>query len=358
MVVIKSLTPVNSVVHGALLKVMEGEDLSGPETMRAFEQIMNGVAGEVEIGAFLTALRIKGETVLEITAAAQVLRQFVKRVPGLDERVPIVDTCGTGGDFSGTFNISTLSAFVAAGAGARVTKHGNRSVSSRCGSIDLLEKLGISIEEISSRAKECLGACGIVFLFAPYFHGSMRVVAPVRRALGIPTLFNLLGPLSNPFFAKHQVIGVYKPSLTLTFAKVLRSLGSRHVLVVHGKDGLDEVTTTAKTQVSELRNKTIRSYTLDPKSFGLHRAKPKDLKGGDAETNAAIAEEVLSGKSGPQRDIVVLNAACALYAADHVKNLKEGVARAQESIDSGKAMEKLKQLRMFSQGEVLVLEHS
>ena len=355
---IKSLTPVNSVVHEALLKVMEGKDLTPPEMMRAFDQIMKGSAGEVEIGAFLTALRMKGETVAEITAAAQVLRQFVKRVLGLDEKISVVDTCGTGADFSGTFNISTISAFVASGAGALVAKHGNRSVSSKCGSVDLLEKLGIDVEEVSRKAKECLDACGIVFLFAPYFHESMRVVTPVRRALGIPTVFNLLGPLANPFFAKRHLVGVYEATLTLTFAKVLRALGSQHVLVVHGKDGLDEVTTTAKTHVSELRHKRIRSYDIDPKQFKIPRAKPQDLKGGDAETNARIAEEILSGTKGPKRDIVVLNSACALYAADRVKNIKEGLACAVESIDSGKAMEKLKKLRAFSHGEAAPLEHS
>ena len=358
MVVIKSLTPVNSVVHEALLKVMHGKDLTPSEMMRSFDQIMKGSAGDVEIGAFLTALRIKGETVSEITAAAQVLRQFVKRIPGLDEKATLVDTCGTGADFSGTFNISTVSAFVVSGAGARVAKHGNRSVSSKCGSIDLLEKLGINIEQMNGKTKECLEHCGIVFLFAPYFHESMRRVAPVRRALGIPTVFNLLGPLANPFFAKHQVIGVYDAALTLTFAKVLKALGSRHVLVVHGKDGLDEVTTATKTNVSELRGGRIRSYDIDPRALRMPRAKLEDLKGGDAETNARIAEEILSGGKGPKRDIVVLNAACALYAADHVKNIKEGIERAIEAIDSGGAMEKLKRLRAFSRGEVSPLEHS
>jgi len=351
-VVIKSLTPINSLVHEALLKLMNGKDLTPPEMMKAFEQIMKGGVGEVEISAFLTALRIKGETVAEITAAAQVLRQFVKRVPGLDGSRSIVDTCGTGADFSGSFNISTVSAFVTSGAGVPVAKHGNRSVSSKCGSIDLLEKLKIDIEQMNGKAKECLEHCGIVFLSAPYFHESVRAVAPVRRALGIPTIFNMLGPLSNPFFAKHQVVGVYDSSLTLTFAKVLKALGSQHVLVVHGKDGLDEVTTTAKTQISELRRQKIRTYEIDPKQFHLPRAKREDLKGGDAELNAQIAEEVLSGKKGPKRDIVVLNSACALYAADAVKNIQQGIVQAVESIDSGKAMEKLKTLRAFSHGEV------
>lgn len=344
--------PVNSLVHGALLKLMEGKDLTPSEMMKAFEQIMRGSAGEAEIAAFLTALRIKGETVPEITAAAQILRQFVRRIPGLDGNLPLVDTCGTGADFSGTFNISTISAFVVSGAGALVAKHGNRSVSSKCGSADLLEKLGVDIEQVSSRAKECLEQCGIVFLFAPYFHESVRVVAPVRRALAMPTIFNLLGPLANPFFTRHQVVGVYDASLTLTFAKVLKALGSKHVLVVHGKDGLDEVTTTTTTQVTELRNHKIRTYILDPRRFKLPRAKLEDLKGGTVEINAQIAEEVLSGKKGPKRDIVVLNAACALYAADTVKTITEGVERAVASIDSGRAMEKLKLLRAFSHGEV------
>ena len=358
MAIIKSLTPINLVVHEALMKLMEGEDLSSQEMMRSFNQIMKGSTGDVEIGAFLTALRIKGETVPEVTAAAQVLRQFVRSIPHLDELKGLVDTCGTGGDFSGSFNISTVSAFVTSAAGARVANHGNRSVSSKCGSIDLLEKLGIDIGEVSSRAKECLEQCGIVFLFAPYFHESVRVVSPVRRALGIPTVFNLLGPLANPFFAKHQLIGVYEASLTTTFVKVLRTLGSRHVLVVHGKDGLDEITTTTKTQVSELRNKRIRTYQISPATFGLPRARPQDLKGGGVEVNAQITEEILSGKKGPKRDIVVLNAAGALYAADVVKHMKEGVARAAEAIDSGRAKEKLEQIRVFSRGEVPSFEHA
>jgi len=346
--VIKSFIPINSLVHEALLKLIEGEDLTAQEMMKAFSQIMQGSAGEVEIGAFLTALRIKGETAEEITAAARVLRQFVKRVPSLEENRPIVDTCGTGADFSGTFNISTTSAFVVAGAGALVAKHGNRSVSSRCGSADLLEKLGIDINQLGSRAKESLKTCGIVFLFAPYFHESMRLVGPVRRSLGIPTIFNLLGPLSNPLFTRHQLIGVYQAHLTLIFAKVLKSLGSRHVLVVHGKDGLDEVTTTAKTIVSELKNQRIRTYQIDPKQFKLSRAKPSHLKGGTTDVNAQILLDILSGKKGPQRDIVVLNAACALYAADQVKTIREGVERAAASIDSGSAMRKLEALRAFS----------
>ncbi|MBI4436768.1 MAG: anthranilate phosphoribosyltransferase [Candidatus Omnitrophica bacterium] len=348
----KSLIPVNSLVHEALLKVMGGKDLSPQEMMKAFEQIMRGSAGDVEIGAFLTALRIKGETVEEITAAARVLRQFVKGVPRLEGDRPIVDTCGTGADFSNTFNISTVSAFVASGAGALVAKHGNRSVSSRCGSADLLEKLGIDIEEVGRRAKECLQHSGIVFLFAPYFHESMRVVAPVRRALGIPTLFNLLGPLSNPLFARHQLVGVYDGSLTLTFAKVLKMLGSRHVLVVHGRDGLDEVTTTTKTQISELRNGRIRTFQIDPKQFKLSRAKPSDLKGENPDVNAQVAQEILSGKKGPKRDVVVLNAACALYAADVVKTISKGIERAIDAIDSGKAMEKLTLLRSLSHREM------
>jgi len=336
---------------------MKGEDLTSQEMIKAFDQIMRGSAGDVEIGAFLTALRIKGETISELTGAAQVLRQYVRRVPGVDGDLPIVDTCGTGGDLSGTFNISTLAAFVASGAGAPIAKHGNRSVSSKCGSVDLLEKLGIDVEQVSIRAKDCLEQCGLVFLFAPYFHESVRVVAPIRRALAMPTIFNLLGPLCNPLFAKYQVIGVYHPSLTLTFAKVLKALGSRHVLVVHGKDGLDEVTTTTKTQISELKNHKIRTYQIEPKQFKLMRAKPKDLKGGDATLNAQIAEEVLSGKKGPRRDIVVLNAACALYAAHVAKNIKEGVELAIDAIDSGKALEKLEKLRLFSHEEVVAVDH-
>ena len=311
--------------------------------------MMEGKADAAALGSFLTALRMKGETVQEIAAAAKVLRKFVKPVKTGGKAV--LDTCGTGGDHSGTFNISTLSAFAAAGAGAVVAKHGNRSISSRCGSADLLEKLGVDVERVSLRAQETLKSCGIAFLFAPAFHPAMRHVAPVRRTLGVRTIFNILGPLTNPTCAKHQLLGVFSSALTHPMAEVLRALGSRHVLVVHGEDGLDEVTTTTETVVTELKRGRLKNFRIHPRRFGIRTASPGQLKGGDIETNVKIAEEVLCGKKGPQRDIVVLNAACALYAADRAESIGEGLDQAKESLDSGKALEKLKALREFSRRE-------
>ena len=310
---------------------------------------MEGTADPIAVSAFLVALRTKGETVEEIAVAAKVLRKFVKPVK-TDEKT-VLDTCGTGGDRSGTFNISTLSALAAAGAGAVVAKHGNRCVSSRCGSADLLEKLGVDVEQVSLRAEEALKNCGIAFLFAPSFHPAMRHVAPIRRALGVRTIFNILGPLTNPACAKHQLLGVFSPALTRPMAEVLKALGSRHVLVVHGKDGLDEVTTTTETVVTELKQGRLKNFRIHPKRFGIKTASPSRLKGGDIDTNVKIAEGVLCKEKGPRRDIVILNAACALYAADRAGSIGEGLDQARESLDSGKALEKLKALREFSRRE-------
>jgi len=232
-----------------------------------------------------------------------------------------------------------------------VAKHGNRSVSSRCGSADLLEKLGVDVEQVSHRAEEVLASCGIVFLFAPTFHPAMRHVAPVRRALGVRTIFNILGPLANPASARHQLLGVFSESLTRTMAQALRALGSKHVLVVHGLDGLDEVTTTTETVATELKQGRLNTFRIHPRRLGIKTASLGQLRGGDPETNARIAEGILSGEKGPRRDAVVLNAACALVAADRVKTIAEGIEAAKESIDAGRAMEKLKRLREFSHRE-------
>ena len=326
--------------------LLEGKDLSAVRMQRCFEEVMGPAADPIAVSAFLIALRMKGETVEEITAAAKVLRKFVKPVK-MDGKA-LLDTCGTGGDRSGTFNISTLSALVAAGAGAVVAKHGNRSVSSRCGSADLLEKLGVDVEQLALRAEEALKRCGIVFLFAPAFHPAMRHVASVRRSLGVRTIFNILGPLANPASARHQLLGVFSPELTRPMAEVLKALGSRHVLVVHGLDGLDEVTTTGATAVTELKQGRLRSFKIHPKRFGIKTAAALRLKGGDAKTNARMAEAILSGQKGARRDIVLLNAACALYAADRAGSIGEGLDQAKDAVDSGKALEKLKLLREFS----------
>lgn len=330
--------------------LLEGKELTPSQVKGCFEEMMLGEGDPVAIAGFLMALRMKGETVQEIASAARVLRKWVRPV-----KTPpkiILDTCGTGGDRSGTFNISTLSAFVAAGAGALVAKHGNRSVSSRCGSADLLEKLGVDVEQVSLQAEETLRSCGIAFLFAPSLHPAMRHVAPIRRVLGVRTIFNLLGPLANPASARHQLLGVFSNALTRPMTEVLKALGSRHVLVVHGLDGLDEVTTTTATAVTELKGGRLKSFRIHPRQFGIKTATPGQLKGGDIETNARIAEGILSGEKGPRREVVLLNAACALYAADRVRTIAEGLEQARHSLDSGKALEKLKLLREFGRREV------
>jgi len=329
-------------IREAIAKLIDKKDLKKEEIEDCFEEIMTGEATPGQIGAFLTALRLKGETVEEITGAAIVMRAHATKV---NAKVDIVlDTCGTGGDVSGTFNISTISAFVAAGAGAVVAKHGNRSVSSMCGSADLLMALGINIELNANDVERCIQEIGIGFLYAPLLHGAMMYATPVRKEIGIRTIFNILGPLTNPAGSRHQLLGVYDERLTDKLALVLKNLGSEHALVVHGKDGLDEVTTTADTVVSELKKDELRTYRINPKDFGIKKAKPEDLKGKDPKTNAKIATKVLKGEDGPQMDIVLLNTGCALYACDIASSVKEGIERAKESIKSGKALQKLNKL--------------
>lgn len=325
---------------------MERKDLSRDLAAGTMEEIMTGSAAPAQIAAFLTALRLKGETVEEITACAEVMRQHVTEINSKKET--LLDTCGTGGDASGTFNISTISALVACAAGVVVAKHGNRSVSSKCGSADLLMELGVKVDIEPQRIEECLAELGFGFLYAPLLHKAMKYATPVRREMGIRTIFNILGPLTNPAGAGHQLLGIYAPGLTEVMAKVLQNLGSRHVLIVHGEDGLDEVTTTGKTQISELKDGKIKTYKISPSKFGIKRASSRDLKGGDAAFNAKIAYDILKGKGGPQRDILLLNAGCAIYAADKVSSIKEGVIKAAAAIDSGKALEKLELLKEFT----------
>ncbi|MBI3398640.1 MAG: anthranilate phosphoribosyltransferase [Deltaproteobacteria bacterium] len=329
-------------IKEAISKIVKNQDLTEPEMIEVMNEIMTGAASPGQIGAFITALRIKGETVDEITGAARVMRDKATKIEVKDKKV--VDTCGTGGDEAMTFNISTAAAFVAAGAGLTVAKHGNRSVSSKSGSADVLKALGVNIEAEVARVEECLKEIGIGFLFAPMLHGAMKYAAPVRREIGIRTIFNILGPLTNPAGARRQVIGVYDDSLTDVLGKVLANLGAEHTFVVRGEDGLDEITLTTETKVTELKNGILKTYHIKPEDFGFRRCRPEDLKGGDPEQNAEIILALLEGKKGSQQDVVLLNAAAAIVAGGIAKSLEEGISSARGSIDSGKAMEKLNRL--------------
>ncbi len=333
-------------IKEAVAKLVERKDLTRDEAKQVMQEIMNGEATMAQISAYLVAMRLKGETIDEITGSAEIMRQHAIKI-NCDAK-DLLDTCGTGGDKSHTFNISTIAAFVAAGAGAVVAKHGNRAVSSKCGSADLLKELGVNIEAPPKVLEKCLKEISIAFLFAPLLHESMKYAAPVRREIGIRTIFNVLGPMTNPAAARHHLLGVFSADLTKVLAKALGKLGSRHVLVVHGEDGLDEITTTTGTVISELKNNKVSTYRIRPADFCIKKAKPSDLKGADAAFNAKLTIEILNGKKGPQRDIVVLNAGAALYAADAAKNIKEGVKFAAAAIDSGKATEKLEALKKLT----------
>lgn len=329
-------------IKEAIAKLIAATDLTEAEMTEVMNEVMTGAASPAQIGSFLTALRIKGETVEEITGAAKVMRQKATKVNAPEG---VVDTCGTGGDGSMTFNISTAAAFVAAGSGLVIAKHGNRSVSSKSGSADVLRALGVNIEAEVSRVEECIKEAGIGFLFAPMLHGAMKYAAPVRREIGIRSIFNILGPLTNPAGAKRQVIGVYDPALTDALAKVLNNLGSERAFIVRGKDGLDEITLADETRVTELNAGSIRTYHVKPEDFGFDRCSPDDLKGGGPDENAAIIMGVLEGKKGPARDIVLLNAAAAITAGGLASKIEEGIAIAHGAIDSGEALAKLERLK-------------
>jgi len=321
-------------------------DLTPVQMREAMEEIMTGKAETSQIVSFLTGLSKKGETIEELTAAVLVMRRHATKIN--TKHKVILDTCGTGGDKLGTFNISTAVAFVASASGIAVAKHGNRSVSSRCGSADILEALGINIHMGKEKLEKCLDEIGIAFLFAQDLHPAMKYAMPARKQIGSKTMFNILGPLSNPAAATHQLVGVYDERWTELLAKVLCNLGSVHAMVVHGKDGLDEITITAKTKVSEACEGKIRTYEISPEDFGFKRARLEDLSGGDALTNAMILSDILNGKEGPKRDIVLLNAAAAIYVADKAKSIKEAIAIAADSIDSKRALEKLNLLKEYS----------
>jgi len=335
-------------VQAVLARVVEGGALTDTEAAAAFEAIMDGRVAPARLAAFLVALRMRGETVPEIAAFARVMRARATRVR-CGARV-ILDTCGTGGDGAGTFNISTLAAFVVAAAGVVVAKHGNRSVSSRCGSADLLEGLGIRVDVPVAVVERCLEEVGIGFLYAPALHEAMRHAGPVRRELGVRTVFNLLGPLINPAGARHQLLGVFDPARLGPVAEVLRALGSERAMVVHG-GGLDEITLHATTRFAELRDGRVTTGSLEPEEAGLARARLEDLAGGDVERNVSIARAVLDGERGPRRDVVLINAAAALLVAGRAADLKEGVALAAEAIDSGGARRVVEGLRVLCRQE-------
>lgn len=331
--------------RAALVRVTAGESLTREETEELFGQLMDGQVSETLKAALLVALRMKGEAVPEISGAAAAMRR--RAIPIPHTRGDLVDTCGTGGDGRGTFNISTAAALVAAAAGAPVAKHGNRSVSSRSGSADVLAALGVKIDVPPEVAGQTLDAVGITFLFAPILHPAMREVMPVRRELGLRTIFNVLGPLTNPAGARRQLMGVYAESLVEPIGYVLRDLGAEHALVVHGDDGLDEITTTGVTRVAEVRNGQVTCYTITPEELGLRRAQLSELAGGGPEENAAAMHRVFAGDLGPLADVTVLNAGAALYVAGLASSIGEGIGKAREALASGAAAEKLEELRSF-----------
>ncbi len=348
-------------IKQAIAKLVEQQDLAEPMMVDVMEQIMGGEATPAQVGAFIVALRMKGETIEEIAGAARVMRAHatpvrVGKVLDMDreeinvDRETIVDTCGTGGSGTKTFNISTTVAFVVAACGVKVAKHGNRSISSACGSADVLERLGVNLDISVAKVESCVSTLGVGFLFAPALHGAMRHAIGPRREIGVRTIFNILGPLTNPAGADRQVLGVYREDLVEPLAKVLSRLGCKRGFVVHGLDGMDEVTLTGPTRVAEINGEAVRLYTVEPEDFTLSRCKLVDLQGGDADVNADLVQAVLQGEKGPRREVVLLNSAFALLAADKVSDIQSGIERAAEAIDSGQALSKLNDLiRMTNQ---------
>ena len=329
-------------IKEAITKAVNKEDLNEVEMMQVMNEVMGGKATPAQIASFITALRMKGETVEEVTGAARIMRQKATRIDA--RSTIIVDPVGTGGDEMNSFNISTTSAFVVAAAGITVAKHGNRAVSSGCGSADCLEALGVNIDAEPEIVEECIQQVGIGFLFAPRLHGAMKYAIGPRKEIAIRTIFNMLGPLTNPAGATAQLIGVYDPKLTEMFAGVLKNLGTKRAFVVHGFDGLDEATVTGETRVTELKGGLISTYNLDPVEIFGETYRGEELIGGDPPINAQITKDVLSGKDGARRKIVLLNAALAIMAGEKAANIKEGIAIAEECIDNGAAIKKLQAL--------------
>ena len=325
-------------IKQAIYDILSGRDLTLDTTKAVMNQMMEGEATSSQMGSFLTAMRLKGETIEEITACAAVMRE---RCMKLSPKTDVLDIVGTGGDELFSFNISTIASLVAAAGGVPVAKHGNRSVSSKCGSADLLEALGVNINLTASQSERVLEEIGICFMLASVYHAAMKHVAPVRRELGVRTIFNILGPLANPAGASMQLLGVYDENLVEPLASVLNNLGVKRALVVHGNDGLDEITLTDTTTICEVANKRLNGYFITPEQFGLTRCALGDLVGGSPEENAAIAHRILDGEKGPKRDTVVLNAAFCLYMHHNAVTMKECVRMAQELLDSGAAKQKL-----------------
>ncbi len=329
-------------IKNAIAKLVQRQDLTFEESYFAMRQIMNGEADQAQIAGFLIGLRMKGETSHEIAGCAKAMIEKSLRVDFKDDN--LIDTCGTGGDEVGTFNISTASAIVASAVGVKVAKHGNRAVSSKCGSADVLRELGVKIELTPEQAKICLEEVGLAFIFAPLYHTSMKYAAPVRQSLGVRTIFNILGPLTNPAGAKRQLLGVFAENLTEKIASVLKELGSKHALVVHGAGGIDEISISGHTKISELKNGEIKTYEISPEDFGFKRWDINLILGGDAKTNAEIIKRLLEGEKGPQRDVVLLNSGAAIYVSGLANSISEGIEMAKEAIDSGKAKKKLEEL--------------
>lgn len=332
--------------------ILSGRHLNDLQAKKLMDAMMDGKLTDAQVSALLVSLRNKGETVEEITGFARSMREKSKKVNTLEYSI---DTCGTGGSGRETFNISTAVSIISSAGGISVAKHGNRAMSSKSGSADVLLELGFNINVEPKRAEECLRKNGMTFLFAPNYHLAMKNVASIRRELGIRTVFNMLGPLSNPADVKGQVLGVYHPDLTNTVANVLVKLGRERALVVHGDDGLDEITTTTTTTVSEVRDGEIREYKINPEDFGIKLSKPEELEGGDAVENAVIILDIFKGVKDAKRDIVVINSAAALYVGKKVNNLKDGVKLAEEIIDTGIALKKLNQLIEYNRGENLCI---
>jgi anthranilate phosphoribosyltransferase len=332
-------------IKEAINLTVQGKSLTEAQMIGAMKDIMEGNATDAQIGSFLTAMRMKGETIDEITGAARVMREKVRAI-----KAPpyTVDTCGTGGDMSHTFNISTTTAIVVAACGVPVAKHGNRSVSSSCGSADVLEALGIRIDLEPGKVEQCLEETGFGFMFAPLFHPAMKYAIGPRKEMGIRTVFNVLGPLTNPAGAERQVLGVFSDKLTEPMAHVLSNLGVAHAFVVHGEDGLDEITNTDRTRITELNEGKVETYYISPEEFGFKKTGRKDLTGGSAAENAKITTDILDGQKGAKRDIVLMNAAAALVAGNRAEGFHEGVEKAGKAIDSGAARKKLNEVKEVS----------
>jgi anthranilate phosphoribosyltransferase len=330
-----------------LNKIIQRKDLNETEMSQMITEIFSGDITDAQTGAFMAALATKGETFEELAGAAKAMRRKARRIQ--NSAATIVDTCGTGGDSANTFNISTTTAFVVAGCGVTVAKHGNRSVSSQCGSADLLEALGVKIDTDPELVEEAIAEIGIGFLFAPIFHGAMRFAAKARKEVGLRSIFNMLGPLTNPAAANCQLLGVYAPELTEMFANALKLLGAKRAFVVHGHDGMDEISVCAPTRVSELKDGMIRTYDITPEQFEIKQAGSNELAGGDPKTNADITNGILKAEKSPRRDVVLLNAAAALVAAGKTEDFKAGIHLAESSIDTGAALAKMQALIRFTQ---------